>query len=432
MRVLIFRQNCGFNGITTWALDYGRALRARGVDVGFRFLGDRVDRFALFEAIGPTTGGTMASAMQHIEREPYDVVHVTSGDLTSLALTLPHSGAKLVATNQAQITGTWNSGNCHALTAISRDLALLEEPFTDLEIDTIYTGVSVDRFAPVERLNEERPIIAWIGRASDTKQKDFARFTRVASRLAREGFRIWVVDGTGKAPEDFTGDGYAPVAYDRWLTRVPIDDMPEIYRAIAASGGVLLMTSRFEGLGYVVLEAAACGAPTIGPDVVGLRNAIRPEIGAMFAAAAPDGDVASFIAEWIHANPRSMSRCAARTEFVASTFSIADMTDRYMRVYERSRPAVQQTRATLPAPLPAGAELIVPKPSDPLRRQRALWLQTSRDLVEGNANHLAIRALARAVRHEPSLLFRPSQARVVAKTAARAVYRTFRKRATSP
>jgi len=314
MRILIFRQNCGFNGITPWALDLSRGLQARGLDVSFWFLGGPAERLPLFEALGPTSVEPMPGLLALVERERYDVVHVTSGDLSSLALTLPQSDARLVATNQAQVTGVWNSSNCHALTAISKDLATLEEPYTDLAIDHIYTGISVDRFARVQSLDDGRPIIAWIGRATDARQKDFARFTRIAAALPPNRYRIWVVEATGKSAEDFTGEGFATVEYDRWLRRVAINDMPAIYQAIAASGGVLLMTSRYEGLGYVVLEAAACGASTIGPNVVGLREAILPEIGAMFSAAASDTEAAALVVDWIDANPRSIASGTARAD----------------------------------------------------------------------------------------------------------------------
>lgn len=319
MRILICRQNCGFNGITTWALDLSRELRTRGFDVSFWFLGGPAERLPLFEAVGPTIVGPLPALMQAVERERYDVIHVTSGDLSSLALTLPHHGARLVATNQAQITGVWDSGNCHALTAISKDLAMLEEPFTDLAIDQIYTGISVDRFARTKSITDERPIIAWIGRANDARQKDFARFTRIAAALPPDKYRIWVVEATGRSPEELVGEGFAAVTYDRWMKRVAIDDMPAIYQAIAASGGVLLMTSRFEGMGYVVLEAEAKA-----------------------------------------------------------------------------------------------------------KRHRSLWLPTARELTEAGAPRMALRAAARAVRHDPALLVRPRDALNFLGTTARAALRSIR------
>lgn len=426
MRILICRQNCGFNGITTWALDLSRELRTRGFDVSFWFLGGPAERLPLFEAVGPTTVGPLPALMQAVERERYDVIHVTSGDLSSLALTLPHHGARLVATNQAQITGVWDSGNCHALTAISKDLAMLEEPFTDLAIDQIYTGISVDRFARTKSVTDERPIIAWIGRANDARQKDFARFTRIAAALPPDKYRIWVVEATGRSPEEFVGEGFAAVTYDRWMKRVAIDDMPAIYQAIAASGGVLLMTSRFEGMGYVVLEAALCGAATVGPNVVGLREAILPEIGTQFDAAASDAEAARVVADWIDANPRSIASCNARADVVAAKFSMSEMVDRYIAVYERPAPVIQRSKAVMPNPLPAGAEYLIVPPEAKAKRHRSLWLPTARELTEAGAPRMALRAAARAVRHDPALLVRPRDALNFLGTTARAALRSIR------
>ena len=287
MRVLVYRMNCGFNGVTTWMADLGTGLKARGVDVSFWFVGGAPERAAPFEQIGPTTIGSIPSLLSWLERERYDVVQVATGDRWSLALTLLHSAFRLVATNHGSVGRVWNSGNCHALTAVSDDMVALEQPYTDLAVDMIHNAIDVDRFSRPSSLDSGRPIVAWIGRASDAKQKDFARFTRIAAALSAKGFRIWVADGSGSSPQDFTGEGFASVQYDNWQ-RLSMAEIPGFYQQVAASGGVVLMTSRYEAFGLVAIEAAAAGAPTIGPDVLGLREAIHPEYGTTFPATATD------------------------------------------------------------------------------------------------------------------------------------------------
>ena len=64
-------------------------------------------------------------------------------------------------------------------------------------------------------------------------------------------------------------DLYGSIAYPkqhRW------DDVPEIYRTAAASGGVFINPAYTEPFGLTLLEAAACGLPIIAPDDGGPRD----------------------------------------------------------------------------------------------------------------------------------------------------------------
>ncbi len=408
MRVLVYRMNSGFNGVTTWMADLGRALKGRGVDVSFWFAGGAEERAEPFRALGPTRMGPVSQLLATLQREKYDVVHVATGDRFSLALTLLHRNYRLVATNHGSVSRIYDSTNAHALTAVSHDMVALEQPYTDLAVDMIYTGVDTSRFTLPAGVDGGRPIIAWAGRANDLNQKDFARFTRVASRLQKKGFRIWVADGSGSSPSDFTGEGYDAVGYDAWK-RLTMDQIPEFYRAVAASGGVMLMTSRYEAFGLVAIEAAAAGAPTIGTTVLGLREAIMPEYGAQYAASATDDEVATLVEEYVAANPPSVGAYRRRAEAVGARFSIAEMTDRYLSVYQRSSPLVLPARPELPEPLPSGAAEWLKAAATPTMRHRGLWPPIVRELAASGERGLAMRAARTLVRNDPALLLRPRE-----------------------
>lgn len=420
MRVLVYRMNCGFNGVTTWMADLGGELKSRGVDMSFWFVGGAPERAAPFEKIGPTTIGPVAALLAKLARETYDVVQVATGDRWSLALTLLHEQYKLVATNHGSVGRVWNSGNCHALTGVSEDMVTLEQPYTDLAVDLIFTGVDVTRFELPTSFDAGAPIVAWIGRASDIKQKDFARFTRVAAALKARGFRIWVADGSGASPSDFTGPDCARVEYDEWK-RLSMAEIPAFYQAVAASGGVVLMTSRYEAFGLVAIEAAAAGAATIGTEVLGLREAILPEYGATFSATASDAEVTTLVADWIAANPPSLASCERRRDAVAARFSLSQMADGYLDAYARSTPRIVARPAVLPQELPAGALEWLKDAATPEYRHRALWQPTARELADAGEGRLALRALATAVRHDPGVISRPRDAMNLAGTAARAL-----------
>jgi glycosyltransferase involved in cell wall biosynthesis len=418
MRVLFYRMNCGFNGVTTWMADLGTGLKERGVEVSYWFGGGTPDRAEPFEAIGHTRIGPVSELLGVLEREEYDVVQVATGDRWSLALTLPKMKAKLVATNHGSVSRVFHSGNCHALTAVSRDMVALEQPYTDLAVDLIYVGIGTDRFSVPERFDTSAPIIAWSGRAKDIKQKDFAKFTRVAALLKQKGFRIWVADGSGGTPEEFRGEGYAELEYDRW-SRLTMTEIPEFYRAVAASGGAMLMPSRYEALGLVAIEAAAAGAPTFGTDVLGLREAILPEFGATFAPSMPDDEVAKLVVSWLEAHPPSVTQSRARAEAVAARFSMPMMTERYLDVYRRSSPVIVTTKTALPDPLPSGAQDWIDAAAAPAERHRLLWAPMARELAERGERSLALRAARMALRTDPAVVGRPKELLNLGRTIAR-------------
>jgi glycosyltransferase involved in cell wall biosynthesis len=62
-------------------------------------------------------------------------------------------------------------------------------------------------------------------------------------------------------------------------------------RAELARAGVVLMPSRYEGLGLVALEAQAAGALVVGYDVDGLRDAVADPL-----LLVPPGDVSALVA----------------------------------------------------------------------------------------------------------------------------------------
>ena len=421
MRVLFYHRNCGFNGVTAWMSDLAGGLKARGIDVSFWFLGGSAERVAPFEALGPTGVGPAAALVKQLKQDPPDIVHVASADLWSLALTLPNRGERLVASNHGHVSGVWNSTNCLALTACSRDMAALEQPFTDVAVDLIHNGVSLDRFHRADRIaRDERPIIAWVGRVKDAKQKDFARFSRVATILAARGFRIWVADGSAATPTDVAGPEFGTPHYDAWRTRLEFSEMADFYRSVAASGGVVLMTSRYEGFPLVPLEAAACGAATIGSDVIGLREAILPETGLVYPADATDAEIADAVANWIAASPPSFAAFETRAAVVERMFGVREMVDRFTDVYARSTPILARKRALLPDPLPSGASTSIEGPATRTQRHRAVWPSLARDLHELGEHGLALRAAGNAVLFAPSSLASPATATGLLSTSIRA------------
>ena len=182
---------------------------------------------------------------------------------------------------------------------------------------------------------------------------------------------------------------------ERW-GRVSHGEIADFYRAVAASGGVVLMTSHTEGFGNVAPEAAACGAWVVAPNVMGLNEAVVDGVtGNLFPADASDDDAAELIAGWM-AERRDAQQVsdAARREFAPSV-----MMDGYQRIYDRREQLV--TTPTIKTDDASLSHL-----REHLAKQRGWRASAARDAAVGLAAdgraQLALGALGIAFRAEPA------------------------------
>jgi glycosyltransferase involved in cell wall biosynthesis len=322
----------------------------------------------------------------------------------------------VVVTARGAIADVWSHHNARAYTAISKGMAEFNQPFTDLEIDIVRNSIDVDRYEPPAKLDDQAgPIVAFVGRTT-SREKDFPRFTRIASRIKTAGKRIWIADPHKASWEKFAGKSADQMEVERWGP-VPHADMPAFYRAVAASGGIVLITSVTEGFGNVAPEAAACGARVAAPRVIGLEEAVLDGVtGMLFAAEATDDDVAARLDEWL-ASSHDMTACAdaARTEFSPSV-----MVDAYLDVFQRSAPRLTRASATLPPETPALRHLLKHLASQPGRRA-TFERESAVDLAGAGFRGAAVRALGMAARSAPKQFLNPAAARQVLSVGKRFV-----------
>lgn len=133
----------------------------------------------------------------------------------------------------------------------------------------------------VRRPVEDRPrVILGIGRLEE--QKDPERFVRViaeAARLAPITAR-WVGDGEMReACEKLARELQAPIEFLGMSDRVTEE--------LDAADG-MLMTSRWEGLGLVILEAFARQRPVVGLDLGGMGELLAHDRGTVVPPDVPD------------------------------------------------------------------------------------------------------------------------------------------------
>jgi len=422
MRVLIFKRRCGAGGIQSWVCSLTRQLRALGVvcDLWFFEEGTRARDFKAMEGV---RWGPPSELVQALARREYDVVHVANNepfrDLLECVRPLP----RVVASAHGELGDPWRYPACVAYTAVSRGVAAMNQPLVDLDIDIVPNGVDVDRFVPPSSPAPGAPIVAWVGRTAVFRLKDFPRFVRIASLLSGRGLRFWVADESNNSPKDYPELGCDRVAIERW-ERMPYDEMPSFYREVAASGGVLLLTSRSEGWGMVATEVAACGGGALGPDIDGLRDAIVPGVtGALYPPAAPDETVAEEVLRWVESRRGNSNVMATCAEAARREFSAENMARRYLAIYTRTEPR----RRNVPLPPwdasdPRVALLLEHAATRPWARPLALR-EGIRELARNGPLTATWRALRRSLRLEPTFYLKPDGVRFLANLGATALLR---------
>ena len=97
----------------------------------------------------------------------------------------------------------------------------------------------------------------------------------------------------------------------------------------------IVVSGDMEGFGIVMLEAGACGLPTLAADLEGIRDVITEGVNGWFA---PSGDADAFASriEALLAEPSSLSEASRRTaDYVKKTFTWDETAGRYLDVLNR-------------------------------------------------------------------------------------------------
>ena len=413
MRVLLLKHSGGTGGIMSWLLVHAEELRRLGIECNLWFCHGG-ERFKEFAARGARVG-TVPQLVKELECGGYDIVHVINDDPLGDLLPLLRPAPKIIVTSQGRLA-EWKSSDCFAYTAVSRGTAALNQRLTDLQVEYIPNAVDCAKFTPPHSVSSGPPIIAWAGRTTDV-QKDFPRFTRIAAALADKGFRFWVADAHGASWESFRANPTCrEVPIERW-ERVPHQEMPQFYQDIAASGGVLLMTSRLEGLSMVVIEAGACGAGTIAPAVTGLEECVIPGAsGLLFRPEASDTEVADMVVRWL-GHGTAESRIASCAQAIRQEFSGQSMTRKYVDIYTRTDQRFFRGQAAAWKTEESGmSDLLVRFNPSRWRRAHALRKMARQLAVERKG--IAFRALWRSARVRTRSCFRPEIMAHILKTAA--------------
>jgi len=206
-----------------------------------------------------------------------------------------------------------------AVSQYSADVA--SRLFQTGNITVIHNGIDTDRFSPgaATMFDHNKFNLLFVG--SSSRRKGFDFLASVMRELGPE-YQLYYTNSPGMF-------GPSPSKNSTYLGKLTEDQLVESYRG----SDVFIFPSRYEGFGYVVAEAMACGKP-----VVTARTSSLPELiqdGNSGILCSPDS-VGEFV--------RAIRRLRSDREFasniavqarkkIVENFSLDYMVDKYIELY---------------------------------------------------------------------------------------------------
>jgi len=372
--------------------------------------------------------GSLADCLRVVDTGKFEIVHGCSTDWGYGISAARYLDAKLVITaHHDRLVPVWNSTNCDALAGCSHWLATAQQPLTDLSVHTVYNGIDTEQFRPAAEIPSGMragggPIIAWVGRGPDLRAKRIDKLAAIAPMLYEAGIRLWLAESHGF-------EQVAAVAPDAALAlretaefwaHVPRTEIANFYRKVAVSGGCIISTSYSEGFGLAIVEAQACGCPTVGTDVRGVNEVISPAHGGvLFPFDMEAGNLARLVIETVSDKERMRERRRQSFGFAHTTFSAARMAKDYLRIYEeilrRPRRNLSRTHARfMLAPLANWREYVAHRWS-----AGQYQYEMSRQLAAHGESRLASAAARASIETCPTLYGKPQRLSHLFKTMIR-------------
>ena len=197
-------------------------------------------------------------------------------------------------------------------------------------IRIIPNAVDVARFRPCEpTAPARRPLIAWIGRASDQEQKDLPGFLNLVARHWNSELDFVVVDADQNANPQCCEWLAGRVQY---VARQPVASLLDIYAQVRTSGGAVVSTSRFEGMSLALLEAAACGCLVIAPRVPGTEYLVHRETAYLYERHAGIEGISNCL-QMLADTVRSRRVAATALALVQKEHDVRHMATQYLEAY---------------------------------------------------------------------------------------------------
>lgn len=214
------------------------------------------------------------------------------------------------------------------------------------KVVTVWNGIDLDRFAYLGPVPGGPAVIV----ARLIPEKDHATLLRaLAIAITKEpGFRLEIA-GDGPCAEDLhrLAESLNLNHAARFLGRV--DDVP----ALLASAGLLVLSSRLEGISLTLLEAMARGLPVVATHVGGNPEVVADGVTGRLVPSQSPEPLASAMLELRRDPERSKTMGLAGRARAEQFFDIRKTVAHYERIYRnRPGPKVARTRRAAAGALP--------------------------------------------------------------------------------
>lgn len=201
-------------------------------------------------------------------------------------------------------------------------------PKIEKKIVVINNGIQLEKYKNVlplpfkeldTSLKNDEKIILMV--AAMREEKDHETLIR-ASKLLPENYRVV-----------FVGDGERFCDVKKYASNYGGNNILFLGRrsdipSVMATADVFVLSSKWEGFGLAVVEAAASGLPVIASDVDGLRDIVK-DIGGFLFKPGNEVDLAKKIQRIIDNNIKNISNKKLEK------YSISNTADSYLRLYKK-------------------------------------------------------------------------------------------------
>lgn len=321
---------------------------------------DKPDAYRAQHSISPETvlaGGlsqrgwvvTLAGHAGPLVPEDYDLVHVHHFGRAALRLAAairrppfvltthdPFAMNRLPVAWKRWLTDRFILRKTDAVVALSRaerDFLTRQRDLRPERIVVIPNGISASVF---DRISSpaavDHDLLLFVGQLQKFKGLDYLLNALPAVRAVHPGIKLRIVYQTGALLDDYRAQA-ASLGLNgcvEFAGSKPADALALLYSKAA----VVVSPSLGECLSTVVLEAMFCGAPVVATDVGGIREQLDEETGVIV----PPRDSAALAQALctLLADPqRRRQMGAAARQKARAKFSVSQMIDRHVRLYEQ-------------------------------------------------------------------------------------------------
>jgi glycosyltransferase involved in cell wall biosynthesis len=223
------------------------------------------------------------------------------------------------------------------------------------KMQVVHNGIDLGRlpaFDPERRrarsalgFDPARRLVAQVGRLEP--QKDYPTYLAAAARVAGAVPDVdFLVVGEGRLRAALEGEAARLGIGDRVRFTGVRHDVP----ALLAAVDVCVLTSLYEGLPNVVIEAMATGAVAVATDVGGARELVVPDETGVIVPVRDPERVAEATIALLHDPERTRRMAVAARARIVERFSVDAMVRRTTAVYDE---CLRAAGVAVPAPSPA-------------------------------------------------------------------------------